>query len=781
MADERLGNLSKEQLQELRAELTLFQDGVKDLSSAMSALGRDGNLEGLSNSFNISKNAIQNIAKLSADVLATTKGQQELEREIAKVKKDITQSETNQAIIRERLKRARGEEKADLTKALALETARGVQLKEAAAAAGRLAEETKKVVDVGKGLSNIGKMLREIPVLGGPLSGIFSSAADSARKLAKEGLNPLTAKVVGFGDALRQTFMVGLGPAIINAGEQVGNVNKQLGLGLEGSRKVADNFRDIANYSESARFNTTKLVNANGELAKSLGASVQYSEQQLKTFIQNTEYLGASADAAAKIEKLSISIGTNSEEYSERMASAANSTGKNLGIHMPLARVMEKIQNLSATTLLNFRRSPEELTKAVMQVEKLGLSFEQLKTTTTALLDFESSIQNELEAELLVGKELNLERARAAALMGREEDLAKEIASQVGTIAEFEGMNVIQRESLAKALGMSADQMADMLIKQDMMNKLGDKAKDASLEQLKAARALAKEKYGGDESKALLEIQRQETVGKQFQQTIQKLKEVFVDIVSKVEPYVKQLADLIAKIAASPLAKIAMGAGVGISAAISLAKTVMSTVRGTDLMPMVVRMAGAGGGMFAQGKAGLGALTGGTAFGQNRIVRDASSPTGFRSAGTGKFASGAAGKAAMTGRAMGIGGGIAAIGGLAGAAMMQSENEGVQMAGSALTGAASGAAMGMVAGPVGMAVGAAVGGGISLLMNYMSKKDEERKKEEDRKKEDAAKQLSQYDLMEQHLKKMAEQETKVYMDANEVGIAQRVGNYSIGN
>ena len=78
-------------------------------------------------------------------------------------------------------------------------------------------------------------------------------------------------------------------------------------------------------------------------------------------------------------------------------------------------------------------------------------------------------------------------------------------------------------------------------------------------------------------------------------------------------------------------------------------------------------------------------------------------------------------------------------------------------------------------------VSAAVGGGISLLMNYMSKKDEDKKKEEQRKAEEAAKQLSQYDLMEQHLRKMAEQETKIYMDANEVGIAQRVGNYSVGN
>ena len=355
--------------------------------------------------------------------------------------------------------------------------------------------------------------------------------------------------------------------------------------------------------------------------------------------------------------------------------------------------------------------------------------------------------------------------------MGKEEDLAKEIAKQVGTIAEFEQMNVIQRESLAKALGMSADQMGDMLLKQDMMNKLGDKAKDASLEQLKAARELAKEKYGGDESKALLEIQRQETVGKQFQQTILKLKEVFVDIVSKVEPIVKQLADLIARAASSPLAKLAIGSAVGLSAAISLAKTVMSTIRGTDMMPMVVRMSGAGAGGMLTG----GGRLGGGLYNQSGYYKDGQlqNVQGKIPAGS-KFMQGG-----LT--TMGKVGGVAAIGGLAGAAMMQSENEGVQAVGSALTGASTGAMIGMVAGPVGMAVGAAVGGGISLLMNYMSKKDEDKKKEEQRKAEEAAKQLSQYDLMEQHLRKMAEQETKIYMDANEVGIAQRVGNYSVGN
>ncbi len=41
-----------------------------------------------------------------------------------------------------------------------------------------------------------------------------------------------------------------------------------------------------------------------------------------------------------------------------------------------------------------------------------------LPQTGESLLNFETSIENELKAELITGKQLNLERARAAALTG---------------------------------------------------------------------------------------------------------------------------------------------------------------------------------------------------------------------------------------------------------------------------------------------------------------------------------------------------------------------------
>jgi hypothetical protein len=99
-----------------------------------------------------------------------------------------------------------------------------------------------------------------------------------------------------------------------------------------------------------------------------------------------------------------------------------------------------------------------------------------------SLLNFESSISSELEAELLTGKNLNLEQARYLALTGDAAGAAAEVAKQVGTSADFGKMNVIQQEALAKAAGMTRDQLAQSLIESEALTKLsgvdGENAKE---------------------------------------------------------------------------------------------------------------------------------------------------------------------------------------------------------------------------------------------------------------------------------------------------------------
>ena len=90
----------------------------------------------------------------------------------------------------------------------------------------------------------------------------------------------------------------------------------------------------------------------------------------------------------------------------------------------------------------------------------------QVEGIASSLLNIEDSMQKEMEAELLTGKDLNLEKARAAALNNDNVGLMEELAKQGITAADYSNMNVIQQEALAGALGMNRGQMSDMLVTQ---------------------------------------------------------------------------------------------------------------------------------------------------------------------------------------------------------------------------------------------------------------------------------------------------------------------------
>ena len=95
------------------------------------------------------------------------------------------------------------------------------------------------------------------------------------------------------------------------------------------------------------------------------------------------------------------------------------------------------------------------------------MTLEQVAKSGESLLNFESSLESELKAELLTGKQLNLERARAAALAGDQITLAEELNKNIGTSADFTKMNVLQQRALAESVGMTTDELANTLRKRE--------------------------------------------------------------------------------------------------------------------------------------------------------------------------------------------------------------------------------------------------------------------------------------------------------------------------
>ena len=105
------------------------------------------------------------------------------------------------------------------------------------------------------------------------------------------------------------------------------------------------------------------------------------------------------------------------------------------------------------------RDGGEALQRASVNANKLGLNLSTVGKISEKLLDFEGSITSELEAQVLTGKSLNLDRARQLALLGETDRLLDEVIKQVGSEAELARMNAIERRSLANAIGVSVGEL----------------------------------------------------------------------------------------------------------------------------------------------------------------------------------------------------------------------------------------------------------------------------------------------------------------------------------
>jgi hypothetical protein len=107
--------------------------------------------------------------------------------------------------------------------------------------------------------------------------------------------------------------------------------------------------------------------------------------------------------------------------------------------------------------------SADSIARAATMANKLGINLKTAGSVADSLLNLESSIAAEFEASVLIGRDLNLDKARTLALNNDLEGVMKEIVAQVGSEAEFLAMSAVERQSLAAAVGMSTEDLSKMI------------------------------------------------------------------------------------------------------------------------------------------------------------------------------------------------------------------------------------------------------------------------------------------------------------------------------
>lgn len=311
------------------------------------------------------------------------------------------------------------------------------------------------VIQQQKALAEAGEDLMDVNE-----SAVFMGK-ELGKSLGKTIGDPFTLGLVAFNE---------IGKAITAADSKVTGLQTQLGLSRSASTGIAKDMSDISASTGDAFVTSTKLAESFGEMSSQLGFAVDFSGQTLETFTTLSKRLGLSVEQSTNLTSLLKLQGDNTEDQLDNLTQQIGAFNTLNGTAFDTKQVLGDIANASAAIQVSFAGSTDELAASVLEAKKLGLNLEQLDKFAESLLNFETSIENELKAELLLGKEINLEKARLLALNNDLEGVGKELEDQNINFLEFSKLNRIQQQAISDAMGMGREEMSQMLLNQQRMS-----------------------------------------------------------------------------------------------------------------------------------------------------------------------------------------------------------------------------------------------------------------------------------------------------------------------
>jgi len=255
-------------------------------------------------------------------------------------------------------------------------------------------------------------------------------------------------------------FVLGVSKALKSFSEDVKKVTQDVGTSLSQSLKIVRKDIGVLDNLFQKVFLGVDQTAALNPLVTQFGTLRAENNKFIKDIAQGSVLLGVQAEHAAfALRQFQVTGGVSDKNLETQMSITKQLADQN---NIPIGRLFsdlaensEDIASFGGKNLLNMRR-------AAVEARKMGVNLSTTAKIANTLLDFESSIQSEMEASLMIGKQLNFNRARQLALEGDVAGAARDVVNQLGGQEEFSRLNVLQRRKLAQALGVSVEELSKL-------------------------------------------------------------------------------------------------------------------------------------------------------------------------------------------------------------------------------------------------------------------------------------------------------------------------------
>lgn len=275
-----------------------------------------------------------------------------------------------------------------------------------------------------------------------------------------ETFDSFTQKIQSAGDAIAaslsspaaivSTIFLGLSFVV----DKMGEVNKELGTGADLLSGMSLSTATMSFFFEDA-VGTTKA------LSSEFGSSEEATLGMQMNIGLMTKTMGISNEEAVKLTGAFARLNGGSTDIATDMIKTTQEFARQNNI-IP-SDLMSDLAQSTETFALFGEDGGKNILEAAGYARRLGTNMSTVAGVAEKLLDFESSINAELELGALLGRRINLNKARQLAFENDIEGATEEVLNQIGGQAEFERMNYYQRKATADLMGIQVAELQRMV------------------------------------------------------------------------------------------------------------------------------------------------------------------------------------------------------------------------------------------------------------------------------------------------------------------------------
>jgi hypothetical protein len=305
-------------------------------------------------------------------------------------------------------------------------------------------------------------------------------------------------------------------------------------------KEIAIDLADFGVTFESA-------ATATSAIGKEFNALVASNKSIVKDVTMLSAQLGIAESESAKFLKTISSISGNTVSSQKGMTGFAKEMANAAGVSLP--DVMKEIAESADDVRIYTGKSVVNLIKGTVEAKQMGTSFVKMVDTAKKLLDFNASINDEMEASVLLGRDINFQRARELAFRKDVINANREIL-RIAQTMDFDAMDPFQAESFAKASGKTVAELQDMIQAEKEIQHIrsfgtAEQKKQLNMmDELKRKRETEAKDIGKQAEARLMQEANQERMNQlqnQFNKLMMELKKPVMDIVEPLLLVITQI------------------------------------------------------------------------------------------------------------------------------------------------------------------------------------------------------------------------------------------------